>query len=92
MVLILFYFSDFVVHQPNSEYLQCYQAGMMVNSTKMFLLMHIIDMSVCIGDKILVYRCELVVCIHVRVNVYVCMCVYLLTAPLCSLSGFEVLI
>lgn len=40
---------------PNSEYLQNYQSGMIINSTKMFLLKHIIDLSVHVGDKILVY-------------------------------------
>ena len=70
-------------HQPSSDYIQDYQSGMMVNSTKMFLLMHIIDMSVCIGDKILVYRC---VPVHVRMYV----CVYL--SVVFRLMGFEVLI
>lgn len=66
-------YSSFVFHQPNSDYLKDYQPGAMVNSTKMFLLMHIIDMSVCIGDKILVYR---YVCVHAcSVCACVCMCV-----------------
>ena len=72
-----------IFHQPNSDYLQDYQSGMMVNSTKMFLLMHIIDMSVCIGDKILVYRC-VCECVHVSVHVYL--------SVVFRLMGFEVLI
>jgi len=42
--------------QPSMECLSSYQVGLSEHSTKMFLLMHIIDMSVCIGDKLLVYR------------------------------------
>ena len=40
--------------------LSSYQLGMVEHSTKMFLLMHMIDMSVCIGDKLLVYRLDIV--------------------------------